>query len=228
MIVTVDGPAGSGKSTAARGLAVQLQLAYLDTGAMYRAVTLRALEIGVDLDDADALGRLADECDVRIESDPDRPRVLLEGRDVGEAIRSMPVSQATGRVARVPAVRVALVAKQRALGEQLGGLVADGRDQGSVVFPHADYKFLLTASLEKRAERRYEEMTAGPNRDDVQYEDVLSNLGQRDATDSVQWAPLEASGSAIEVDTTDMTVSEVVGRMLEVIHTGPAPAAGRC
>ncbi len=169
MIVTIDGPAGSGKSTAARTLATRLGLAYLDTGAMYRAVTLKALETGVDLDDTDALGRLVGTCDLRIDSNPDRPKILLDGRDVSSAIRSMRVNRATALVARVPAVRQALVDKQRRIGRDLGGLVADGRDQGSVVFPDADFKFLVRAALEKRAERRYQEMTSTGDGSGVDY-----------------------------------------------------------
>ena len=152
MIVTIDGPAGSGKSTAARELASRLQVAYLDTGAMYRAVTLKALECNVDLEDDETLPRLARESDIRMDCRPAHPRVLLEGRDVSEAIRSMRVNRATGRVARVPGVRGALVEKQRQVGRELGALVAEGRDQGSVVFPEADHKFLFGASLAGEAD----------------------------------------------------------------------------
>lgn len=222
MIVTIDGPAGSGKSTAARALAARLGLAYLDTGAMYRAVTLEALETGVDIDDAGALGRLVRACDLRIDSNPDRPKILLDGRDVSGAIRSMRVNRATALVARVPAVRQALVDKQRQIGRDLGGLVADGRDQGSVVFPDADFKFLVRAALEKRAERRYQEMTSAGD-GGVDYQDILDNLRERDATDAVQWAPLEASGQAVEIDTTGLSISAVVDRMLESITAHQSP-----
>jgi cytidylate kinase len=140
----------------------------------------------------------------------------------------MRVNRGTSLVARVPAVRRALVDKQRQIGRDLGGrgvggLVADGRDQGSVVFPDADFKFLIRAALEKRAERRFQEMTAGAGDDPIVFEEILANLRERDATDAVQWAPLEATGEAVEIDTTAMSVDDVVERMLESITAPQVP-----
>ena len=160
MIITIDGPAGSGKSTAARKLAAGLGIAYLDTGAMYRAVALAALQQGVRLEDDDALIQVANRCDIRVDCGPTHTRVTLDGKDVSEAVRSMVVNQATSYVARIPAIRRLLVEKQRAIGRELGSLVSEGRDQGSVVFPDADIKFFLDAVIEKRAERRLHELLA--------------------------------------------------------------------
>ncbi len=187
MIVTIDGPAGSGKSTVARQLAARLQVAYLDTGAMYRAVTLAALDADVPLDDHEGLTRLARTCAIDLDCDPASPRVRLNGRDVSEEIRTMRVNRATGVIARVAGVRSALVEQQRRIGQRLGSFVAEGRDQGTVVFPQADCKFLLEASLEERAQRRHQEMTASGSRTD--YGDIRTNLEQRDAGDHVEWAP---------------------------------------
>jgi len=208
MIITIDGPAGSGKSTATRKLAARLGIAYLDTGAMYRAVTLKALRTRTNLEDAQALARLARTADIRLECSPTHMRVLLDGADVSEAIREIAVDRATGHVARVPAVREVLVAKQRQIGRQLGSLVTEGRDQGSVVFPDADVKFFLDAKIEKRAERRYHEMLADGQ--DVRYEQVLESLKLRDGNDASRWAPLLVPGGAIRIDTTDMTITQVV------------------
>ncbi len=211
MIITIDGPAGSGKSTAARKLAAALEVPYLDTGAMYRAVALKALNTRVRLDDPAALAELARHTRIAVDCGPTHCRVVMDGHDVSEALRSMRVSMHTSSVARVPGVRQVLVEKQRQIARELGSLVTEGRDQGSVVFPDADVKFLVDASDVKRAERRYHEMTA--DGEEVSLEEVLANVRQRDDNDLPQWAPLLASGEAIRIDTTSMTINEVVERM---------------
>ncbi len=208
MIITIDGPAGSGKSTAARKLAACLGIAYLDTGAMYRAVALKALRSGADLNDGQALAETARQSDVRLDCRPTHTRVLLDGCDVSEAIREMTVDRATGYVARVPAVREILVAKQQEIGRQLGSLVTEGRDQGSLVFPDAEAKFFLDAKIEKRAERRYHELIADGQ--DISYEEVLEGLELRDGNDASRWAPLLVPGGAIRIDTTEMSITQVV------------------
>jgi len=216
MIITIDGPAGSGKSTAARKLAAALEIPYLDTGAMYRAVTLKALQRGVPLDDPAALVELVRGTDIHLDCGPTHVRVIMDGHDVSEAIRSMRVNQHTSTIARVAGVRQVLVEKQREIGRRLGSLVTEGRDQGSVVFPDADFRFLVDAEDAKRAERRYVDLVA--DGEDVKYDDVLENIRLRDNNDRGQWAPLLASGRAILIDTTHMSIHEVVERMLEEIR----------
>lgn len=208
MIVTIDGPAGSGKSTVAQRLARRLGIAYLDTGAMYRAVALKALRNGVNLEDAPALAALARQMDIRFVPGDSGQRVIVDGVDVSEDIRTMQVNESTPSVAKVLQVREALVDKQRRLGEELGSLVAEGRDQGSVVFPNAHVKFVLDGQVAQRAQRRYSEMRSAGQ--DVSYEHVLTNLTQRDRADEKHWLPLLQSGAGVRVDTTTMDVDEVV------------------
>ncbi|NLX15253.1 MAG: (d)CMP kinase [Phycisphaerales bacterium] len=211
MIITIDGPAGSGKSTAARKLAAAMGIPYLDTGAMYRAVTYKALETGTPIENVEALADLARRADLRLDCGPTHVRVIMDGCDVSEAIRSMRVNEHTSTVAQNPGVRAALIEKQREIGRQLGALVTEGRDQGSAVFPDADVKFLLTASDVQRAERRYQEMQA--DGEDVRLDDVLDNIRRRDHNDRKQWAPLLVPGQAIQIDTTDMNIGQVVERL---------------
>lgn len=209
MIITIDGPAGSGKSTAARKLAAALDIAYLDTGAMYRAVTLAAIQREIDLQDTDALSRLARDVTIDLQCGPTHARVLLNGHDVSEAIRSADVSAKTSFVAKVAGVREAMVTQQRQIGRQLGSLVSEGRDQGSVVFPDADAKFFLDASPEVRARRRFDEMSV--EGEDVTYDDVLNQIVTRDGADrSRAVAPLTVPNGAECLDTSGMTLSDVV------------------
>ena len=227
MIVTIDGPAGSGKSTAARKLAAKLGIAYLDTGAMYRALALAALNEAVRMTDEAALVALARSAQIELDCGPTYTRVTLNGADVSEAIRSMAVNGATSFVARIPDIRKLLVEKQRRIGQSLGSLVTEGRDQGSVVFPDADLKFFLGASLEKRAARRLQELLA--DGEEASYDEILDNLRKRDGNDQAQWAPLLEPASAIHIDTTNMAIHEVVERMLDEVRNkglvGP-PAGG--
>jgi cytidylate kinase len=216
MIITIDGPAGSGKSTVARELAARLGIAYLDTGAMYRAIACAALDRAVNLDDKEALVRLARSVLLDVECGRDQTKVRVDGRDVTEAIRSMAVSRATPCVARCQPVRDLLVVRQREIGQALGSFVAEGRDQGSVVFPDADLKFVLEADLSERAKRRAREIQADGG--DVEFAEVVDNLRARDAVDSVQWNDLMVPGQAIVVDTSDRTVSEVVDRLVEHVR----------
>lgn len=221
MIVTIDGPAGSGKSTVARKLAARLEIAYLDTGAMYRAVAHAALSRNVDLSDSDAVLALAKVIDLDLDCGPTHTRVQVDGHDVSEAIRSMEVSGATSIVAKHPALRELLVEKQRALGEKLGSLVSEGRDQGSTVFPESQFKFVLDASIEKRADRRYRELLS--EAEDVDFPTVKADLLARDRVDAKQWEPLLDEGSAEVINTTDLTLGEVVDRLLERIRSQGTP-----
>ncbi len=214
MIITIDGPAGSGKSTAARKLAEALGVAYLDTGATYRAVTLKAMRRGADLQDADALAEVARQADISLRPLPSSTDVTLDGQDVSKEIRSEEVSVNSYYIAHCPQVRSVLVDLQRRIGRRLGDFVAEGRDQGSVVFPHADMKFYLDATPEVRARRRYDEMRDAGER--VEYRHVLDNLLTRDGHDrSRAVAPLVRPHGAIEIDTTDKSIQQVTDELLE-------------
>jgi len=216
MIITIDGPAGSGKSTAARKLAAHLQIPYLDTGAMYRALAYLALKENIDLDDSAALIDMAREAHLELDCGPTYTRVRVNGEDVSEAVRSMEVSQATSPIARTQGIREILVHKQRNIGQQLGSFVTEGRDQGSVVFRDADVRFVVDADLECRAQRRWQELQA--EGEDVDLDDVRTNLASRDANDAKQWAPLLIPGRAIRIDTSNMTIKDVVLCMVEHVY----------
>ena len=226
MIITIDGPAGSGKSTAARKLAARLGVPYLDTGAMYRAIAYTGASRGVDLTQAEAVVSVVRAANLELDCGPTYTRVRVDGRDVSESLRSIENSAATSHVARHQAVRDLLVEQQRALGASLGSCVSEGRDQGSVVFPDADAKFVLEASLRRRAERRMSELQA--DGEEVTIDEVAGNLDGRDQVDAKQWAPLLRSGQAIIIDTTDMTISQVVDRLVaELVQRGLPVGASR-
>ncbi len=216
MIVTIDGPAGSGKSTAARKLAARLEFPYLDTGAMYRAVAYRLIQLQANLEDPDAISKIAAEANLELDCGPTYTRVSLDGHDVSEAIRSFEVSKVTPCVAHNQVVRDLLVGKQRKIGQALGSLVTEGRDQGSVVFPDADVKFVVDASLDRRADRRFQELMA--DGEQVSREQIRDNLAMRDSGDAKQWAPLLNPGESIRIDTTRMTIAQVIDRLVQHIE----------
>jgi cytidylate kinase len=233
VIITIDGPAGAGKSTVAARLAEKLQIAYLDTGAMYRAVTLAALEKAIPLDDQAALTEMVRQCQVELTWQFGQTRVRLDGREVTEAIREPKVTDQAHKLARLPGVRQQLVARQQRIAEQVGSLVTEGRDQGTVVFPEAKYKFYLDATPQCRARRRWEQLqqqkqrqTQGargedPSRreeDDISYEQILAAQQLRDRRDATRQAgPLKAPADAIVIDTTGMSVDQVVESMARKI-----------
>ena len=218
MIVTIDGPAGVGKSTAARMLASSLGIAYLDTGATYRAVTLKALRENIELADPDAIADLARHADIRLTCRQDGVGVTLDGEDVSDDIRSLDVTNNAHYVAGCAAAREVLVALQRQIGSELGSFVAEGRDQGSVVFPDADVKFYIDADPEVRARRRCDELAAAGK--PVALETVLADVLQRDDRDrSRPIAPLVKPDGAIEIDTTSKTVEQVFGELLRWVET---------
>jgi cytidylate kinase len=203
MVIAIDGPAGAGKSTVARAVAAELGFTYLDSGAMYRCVALAAREAGVDPDDGAALGPLA----AGLEIDFDGRRVLLGGRDVSDPIRRPEVTADASRVSVHPAVREAMVARQRAL-IAAGDYVAEGRDIGTVVSPEAPLKVFLTASDEERARRR-----AAETGEDVA--SVLAAQRRRDARDTErEHGALRAAPDAVELDTTGLSLEEVVGQVV--------------
>ena len=211
LTIAVDGPAGAGKSTLARALAAALGYAYVDSGAMYRVVGLAAHERGIDLADAPALAALVAGLDFVLQPDPAGQRVLLEGRDVTDGIRTQAAGERASRVAAVPEVRTGLVARQRALGAA-GGVVMDGRDIGTVVFPDAHCKFFVTATVAERARRRALEIGAPAE----QLPAIQRQIETRDRRDSERaHSPLAAAPDAELVDTTGQSVEALVTRLLQ-------------
>ena len=219
-IVTIDGPAAAGKSTTARAVASRLGFLYVDTGALYRALALKVLESGVSPDDPEAVRRCIESARLDLSGSPDHGQVWLDGRDVSREIRTPEVSELASRLAALPAVRAHLVETQRALARH-GPLVAEGRDLGTVVFPGAEVKIFLDASLDVRARRRSRELQehgiAAPA------EQVRDELERRDLRDrSRAESPLRASADAIVVDTTGMDTESQVESVLEVVTAHPA------
>ena len=219
MIVAIDGPAASGKSTVARAIATELGMAYLDTGAMYRAIAVEAVRRGIALDDAQALTRLA--LDVHIHFGHERgtglaTHVEVDGRDVTAEIRTREADKAVSPVSAVPGVRAAMVEQQRRIAARGHDIVLEGRDIGSVVFPQAELKIFLTASAAERARRRTIDMERRGA--DMTYEEVLADIHRRDTYDSSRSAsPLIKANDAIELDTTGMTILEVVAEIERLV-----------
>ncbi len=217
IIVAIDGPAGTGKSSVSRGLAQALGARYLDTGAMYRMVTLAVLRAGVDASDADAVGQIAATADISIVPDPGGDRCYLAGEDVSAEIRGDAVTGAVSAVSSVPAVRTRLVDLQRRMANDGGNVVVEGRDIGTVVLPDAPVKIFLTASAETRARRRNDQNVASGLADD--YEGVLADVRRRDHLDSTRAvSPLRAADDAVVVDTSDMTEDQVIAHLLELVE----------
>ena len=218
MIIAIDGPSGAGKSTLGRLLARELGLLYIDTGAMYRAAALAVIESGVSTADEAAVARVVRGSDINLAGDPDSLRVMLGGRDVSREIRTEEVSHTASVISAIPEVRRTLVSRQRELGERAGGgVVLDGRDIGTVVFPGADVKFFLTAAPEERAHRRYEEDRMKER--DATFEETLIEINTRDRRDTTrQDSPLAAAPDAVLIDSTELSIEGVFERMLEVVR----------
>jgi CMP/dCMP kinase len=218
LVIAIDGPSGAGKSTIAKLLASRLGYMYIDSGAMYRAVGWKAKREGVDPADE---GRLADLCrstEVTIKLDDCEPRFFVDGIDVSGEIRTPEMGMMASAVSKARAVRERLLVLQRDLGKN-GGVVMDGRDIGTVVFPDADVKFYLDASAEERGKRRYLELKAKGM--DVDLEQITREIRDRDRQDSMRsLAPLRRADDAILIDSTDLTVNEVLERMLSVTTKG--------
>ena len=217
VVIAVDGPAGTGKSSVSRGLARTLGTRYLDTGAMYRIVTLAVLRAGVDLADTPAIESAATDVPLSVGYDPDEDRAYLDAEDVSSEIRGDAVTKAVSAVSAVPAVRARLVGLQRELAAGPGSVVVEGRDIGTVVLPDADVKIFLTASAEERARRRNEQNVAAGLGND--YEGVLADVKRRDHLDSTRTvSPLRAADDALVVDTSDMSESEVIAHLVELVE----------
>ncbi|MGO9381086.1 MAG: (d)CMP kinase [Mycobacterium sp.] len=216
VVVAIDGPAGTGKSSVSRGLARALAARYLDTGAMYRIVTLAVLRAGVDPTDAEVVGSIASRVQMSVSYDPDADNCYLAGEDVSAEIRGDEVTRAVSAVSSIPAVRTRLVELQRALAGGPGNIVVEGRDIGTVVLPDAPVKTFLTASAETRARRRNDQNVASGVADD--YDAVLADVRRRDHLDSTRpVSPLRAASDAVVVDTSDMTEAQVIAHLLELV-----------
>ena len=215
LIIAIDGPSGSGKSTLGRMLARELGLLYIDTGSMYRAVALAVIESTVNETDDVAVGLLAERIDIDLAGDPDSLRVTLDGIDVSERIRKEDVTNISSIISTIPAVRRAMVERQRELGRR--GAVLNGRDIGTVVFPHADIKFFLTAEPKERAERRLAEERV--NNPAATFDRTLVDLTERDRRDTTRAdSPLVAANDAILIDSTDQPIEEVFQRMMNEVE----------
>lgn len=215
LIIAIDGPSGAGKSTLGRMLARSLNLLYIDTGSMYRAVALAVMESSISANDDIAVGSLASRVDIDLKGEPDSLRVFLGGRDVTEQIRSEEVTDLSSIISTIPAVRRAMVARQRELGER--GAVLNGRDIGTVVFPDADVKFFLTALPQARAERRFNEDRAqDPS---VSFEETFADMTERDERDSTRAdSPLKNADDAIIIDSTGLSIDEVLQKMMAAVE----------
>jgi CMP/dCMP kinase len=213
LVIAIDGPSGAGKSTVGRALARRLGYVFLDTGAMYRALALKALRTGTALDDAPGLAALAH--DIRIGLEDEGRRILLDGEDVSADLRTREVSQAASRVSVHPPVRREMVRRQQDMGS-LGGVVLDGRDIGTAVFPDADVKFYVDADPARRAVRRHAELVAAGAPADLAA--IEREIRDRDHADSTRAdSPLTRAEGAIGIDTTDAAPDAVVARMMEAV-----------
>ena len=214
LIIAIDGPSGSGKSTLGRMLARALGLLYIDTGSMYRAVALAVIQSATKETDDVAVGVLAERSDIDLAGDPDSLRVKLNNHDVSDRIRDEDVTHISSIVSTIPAVRRAMVMRQRVLGER--GAVMNGRDIGTVVFPNADVKFFLDAAIEERAQRRLaEEREHNPA---ATYEQTLADITERDRRDTTRLdSPLVAAEDAIMVDSSGMSIDDVFQKMMLIV-----------
>lgn len=219
LIVTIDGPAGTGKSSVARDLAKRLELEFLDTGAMYRAATALALDAGVSVDDEEAVSAIVRRADLRFSWEDDPPSLHGAGRDMTTRIRDADVNDNVSRVAALPAVRSVLVEAQRRIGEAHPFLVSEGRDQGSVVFHDARVKFFLDADVVVRAQRRVQQLCAMGRDDEADMDRIRENIAERDLIDSTrEVGPLRCPGDAQRIDTSRLTQGEVVSALFERVR----------
>jgi CMP/dCMP kinase len=214
LIIAIDGPAGAGKSTTARALARRLGYLYIDSGAMYRAIAWKAITQGISLDNLEELGRLASVSRLDLADEAGHLKILIDGEDVSRAIRDPQVTQASSLVAAIPAVRRALVARQREIGLG-GGVVMEGRDIGTQVFPNAEVKFFLDASVETRSRRRFCQYdSTAPSLNETRAEIEERDSRDRGRSDS----PLERSEDAVYIDSSGLNVDEVIDNMLQTIN----------
>jgi len=218
MIIAIDGPSGAGKSTLGKMLAKKLNLLYIDTGAMYRAVALAVLLSNTSFDDKKEIVRMAESADIELVGEPDALKILLNGSDVSAEIRTLEIAQAASIVSTILEVRKIMVEHQRTLGEKdANGCVLEGRDIGSVVFPNADVKFFLTAKPEARARRRFTEDTKNGRLGT--FEQTLAEINERDRRDvSREDSPLTIAENSVVIDTSELDLTEVYEQMLAAVR----------
>jgi cytidylate kinase len=217
--IAIDGPAGAGKSTIAKCVAEELGILHLDTGAMYRAMALKAITCGADPNDKQRVEILLPDTKIDIRYIADKQRVILDGEDVTDRLRTPEVSKGASDIAVIPAVRIKMVEVQRQIASQ-NDAVIDGRDIGSYVLPDAPFKFFVTAAARKRAERRMKELILSGSLGNKTEEDIYEEIISRDRTDSTrEFAPLIRPGDSILIDTTELTISEAVLLVLDHIKT---------
>jgi cytidylate kinase len=217
MIIAIDGPAGAGKSTAAKILAERLGFLYIDTGAMYRALTLKVLEKGIDIKDTRMIIEAAKNTNIDLNNGPDASlKIFLDGQDVTKDIRQPRITKYVSDIAKIKEVRETMLVLQRRLGRQ-NNAVLDGRDIGTVVFPDAEKKFYIDADFKERVKRRYQELKGLGQ--DISLNDVEVDLRKRDTIDSTrEFAPLKKAEDAVYIDTTNMSIGEVVKKALSYIR----------
>jgi len=220
LIIAIDGPAGSGKSTVAKLLAKKLGYTYIDTGAMYRAVALKIKNLGIDPEDLNKVLKIMEETSIDLEPDENGVKVFLDGKDVSKDIRTEEIGKIASKIARYPQVRKILVQMQRELGKKARDVVIEGRDTGTVIFPDADIKFFFTASPKIRAERRYKELKEKGL--DVSYDEILKEVKERDYLDTTRKdSPLKPAKDAIIIDTSDKNLDEVLQEVLDIVKSKP-------
>ncbi len=216
MIIAIDGPAGSGKSTIAKMLAKKLGYTYIDTGAMYRAVALKIKKLEINPEDLDKVLEIMEKTSIDLKPDENGVKVFLDGKDVSKEIRTEEIGKIASKIARYPQVRKILVQMQRELGKKAKNVVIEGRDTGTVIFPDADIKFFFTASPEIRAERRYKELKEKGL--DVSYDKILKEVKERDYLDTTRKdSPLKPAEDAIIIDTSNKSLNEVLQEVLEIV-----------
>jgi cytidylate kinase len=218
MIIAIDGPAGAGKSTVAKEIAKRLKLLYVDTGAMYRAVTLKVIQNNIDINDEEKILDITKGTRIELKERDGKLKVYLDNKDVSEEIRQPQVNKWVSEVSQIKPLRKIMVKLQRKIAKtHKKGAVLEGRDIGTVVFPDADYKFYLDADFKERVKRRFKELKENKKR--VSLKEVEQNILKRDRIDSTRsYAPLKKAEDAIYIDTTDMSIEEVVNRILREIN----------
>jgi len=216
LIIAIDGPAGSGKSTIAKMIARELGFTYIDTGAMYRAVALKIKRLGINPDDPEAVLEVLKNTEIDLRPSEEGIKIFLDGEDVSDRIRTEEIGKIASKIARHRKVREILVQMQRELGKRAKDAVIEGRDTGTVIFPDADIKFFLTASAEVRAERRYRELKEkGLN---VNYDRILREVKERDRLDKTRKeSPLKPAEDAVIIDTSDKDIDQVFRQLIDII-----------